>query len=77
MRDEYSVPSAIDTATPQGVAYHLMMLIAAAEKTKPDTREYWLTLYEQCLAVSYGNSAKDALSGKAQMMGNAILKSLV
>lgn len=53
-----------DSGSPQRVAYDLMLHIA---KTEPPVngsspnREYWLTLYCQCLAATSGERMTDVL----------------
>lgn len=49
----------------QRVAFDLMTRIAQdAEGSKPKDREYYLTLFEQCLKAASGHSAESILRQK-------------
>jgi hypothetical protein len=53
-----------DSGSPQRVAYDLMLHIAKTEPPENGAlpnREYWLTLYCQCLAATSGERMTDVL----------------
>jgi hypothetical protein len=53
-----------DSGSPQRVAYDLMLHIAKIEPPvveAPPNREYWLTLYCQCLKATSGERIADVL----------------
>ena len=53
-----------DSGSPERVAYDLMLHIAKTEPAvdeAPPNREYWLTLYCQCLKATSGERIADIL----------------
>lgn len=48
------ISKSTQSGTPEEIAYHLMLLIASDEIEPNRNKEYWLSLYEECLKASKG-----------------------
>jgi len=46
----------VQSGSPEEIAYHLMVIISSGEQAKQQDKEYWLSLYEECLKATKKSS---------------------